>query len=842
VRKAGAILEKDVVSLLPMVALTALLFFGDALITRLDLLPTWTLYGPAVLLVAMLVLVLSVFQLDSPASPTDDWLCRPVRIRDLLAAKFALLALTIYLARAMGVFAADLALGFSVPEASQDALLFPDTLFPFLLPIFLFTAIVTRTFVQGFGVLFVIFICAFVIPTPFVRPPGPLSPGLREALWSSGMAWLAATPAKIACLILVATGFWLAYRRRLLTQARVLLAVTVCVTLTLLVLPMGVLPGSSTFALQKSFGPATRSSDPRLSLRNTELCFAAARGSELATDPAFDAARRKAGLGLWSEEEELGDVGPNAVAFVTNIEPRGLPLDWRAKLGYVDARYTAGGEIGYSLRPAAYLTDISGGGLLSHAWMLPEPAVQRLRGLEPQLLLTYSLALLEPREYPVRIDHRRHALPGLGFCSATAEPDNRITVDCFSAFSHPAQISAELHEIPASRVYGSVNFAPGWTRWPYSERTRLSIGSSRLTTHDSVTVTAWHVAGYRNASLKLPGILGADLATCPLPGDRPRSLAQTRWSDTAPHEAQSISVDQGVQLEVLDFGGEGSPIVLLPGLGATAHAFDDLAPQLARKHRVVAITRRGTGYSSRPDFGFDTPRLGRDVLAVLDHLGLRNVLLVGHSIAGEELTWLGENHAERFSGLVYLDAAYDRAAERGDPRNTRLRELQRGLPPEPPIPPQALLDFGVMSQLLAERGHNRYPEGELIAFLNMNKPFVAGSPGIDALTRQAIMAAIRAPEYGAVKIPALAIYAFEDPERPLPPWYPDDEALRARVTEIRQIDEAMKRENIELFRRGVAEGEVLEVPDATHYIIQSNPREVREAIEKFSARLAAAPR
>ena len=120
-----------------------------------------------------------------------------------------------------------------------------------------------------------------------------------------------------------------------------------------------------------------------------------------------------------------------------------------------------------------------------------------------------------------------------------------------------------------------------------------------------------------------------------------------------------------MQLEVLDFGGEGSPILLLPGLGATAHSFDELAPLLARKHRVVAMTRRGAGDSSKPDFGFDTPRLAQDVLQVMDAMKLDKVLLVGHSIAGDELTWLGGHHPERFSGLVYLDAAYDRS---GDPK------------------------------------------------------------------------------------------------------------------------------------------------------------------------------
>ena len=177
----------------------------------------------------------------------------------------------------------------------------------------------------------------------------------------------------------------------------------------------------------------------------------------------------------------------------------------------------------------------------------------------------------------------------------------------------------------------------------------------------------------------------ADVARHPRRRSRHLSLAhddsngfqKSSWRDAAPHEAHSITVDEGVQLEVLDFGGTGSPILLLPGLGATAHSYDELAPLLAQKHRVVAMTRRGTGDSSKPDFGFDTPRLAQDVLQVMDAMGLEKVVLVGHSIAGDELTWLGGHHPDRFSGLVYLDAAYDRSGDRKAPAAVRLRELGR---------------------------------------------------------------------------------------------------------------------------------------------------------------------
>jgi len=837
-RILGAILKKDVLSHAAIVALVSLLFLADALIERLDLLPVWSIYKTPLILAALVVLLLSIFQGDSPVSLTDDWLCRPVPKRELIAAKLVLVFAAVYLPRALGTFVADSGSGFPLAESFLDAILLQDELTLYVLPILLFIAVVTRTLVQGFGVLFGIFICVFAIPTPFVRPPGPLSPGLLDELTGAGMDWLATTPAMLASIVLVASGFWLVYWRRRVAPARVLLALTVCVTVLFALLPAGLAPWSATFAFQTAFGPAPDAGTARISLRNPRVCFAAARRGVLTTDGEFFAATKGNGDRLW-DNEALRDVGPNSIAFITNIAPRGLPLDWRVKINYVQADYSGGGATLYSLRPAQYITDSGGGETLWHAWMLPEGAVQKLRDAQPRLTLEYSLSLLKPREYRVPTDGKRHALPGLGYCSAEVdEPGNRIDVDCFSAFTHSAQISAQLNEISASRVYSLVNFAPAATRWPYSKRVKLTIGSPRLARHDSITVMSWEVASYFNHALTAPGILGADLETCPLPPTGSNGFRKAKWRDAAPHEVHSISVDDGVQLEVLDFGGAGSTILLLAGLGATAHSYDEFAPLLAKQHRVVAITRRGTGDSSKPDFGFDTPRLAQDVLQVMDAMGLKKALLVGHSIAGDELTWLGGHQPDRFSGLVYLDAAYDRSGDPNAPAAMRLREINRVLPPEPPFPPQSLLSYDPMTKMLLERGHVRLPEGELIAFLRMNDPNFAGVPSTDGRAWQAIVAAIQKPDYAAVKIPALAIYAFADPNAPLPTWFdPDDKELMANLAEHSRISDAMKRESIELFRRNVEQGQVLEMQNATHYIFQSNQREVLEAVEKFAGDL-----
>jgi len=837
-RLLRAIIAKDVRCLLPLVVFTALLFLGDALIVRLDLLPLWSTWGAAVLLVVFIVMIFAVFQLDSPASFTEDWLCRPLRKRELLSAKIALVLLSVYVPHAIGVALADLSLGYPIAEVLLDALLLPDQLFLLLLPVMMFVAIITRTFVQAFGVLIAIFICVFVVPTPFVRETEPLTLGLNDGMLSSGMVWLATTPAQFISLVLVVLGFWLVYWRRNLALARVLMAVIVLATVLMFVLPANLLPWKTTFALQAAAGPATPPDAARITLRSSRACFPAAMRANQATDVAFVAARN--GLKPW-HEEGLRNAGANSIAFLTSVEARGLPLDWRVKLNYVQANYSAGGAPIESLRPANFYTDNHGGGALNHLWMLPESTLQKLRGREPQLELSYSLALLKPRDHSLPTDGKRHTLPGLGWCSATVvEAANRIEVDCFSAITHPTQISAQLNEISASRDFDTPNFAPEWAQQPYSHRARLVIDSIRLAKHDTITVTAWEAAGFLTKSLTLPGILGGDAKTCPLPTKDGTPFQQARWRDAAPHEPSSVTVDEGVQLEVLDFGGSGPPILLLPGLGATAHSFDELAPLLARHHRVVAMTRRGAGYSSKPDFGFETARLAQDVLQVMDALDLNKVLLVGHSIASEELTWLGGQHPERFSGLVYLDAAYDRSGERS--KNSRLRELSRSLPPEPPIPPEAFLNYDAMKRFLAERGHDRLPEGELIAFRNVDKPYLAGAPAIDARTQQAISAAIQAPDYAALKIPALAVYAFPDPNKPPPPWYDaNDAGVKEVLAEIATRNDEIKRRNIELFRRGVEKGQVLELQNASHYIIQSNQQQVLEAIEAFSLTLSREP-
>jgi non-heme chloroperoxidase len=142
-----------------------------------------------------------------------------------------------------------------------------------------------------------------------------------------------------------------------------------------------------------------------------------------------------------------------------------------------------------------------------------------------------------------------------------------------------------------------------------------------------------------------------------------RATKETAWRDPVPHSERLVTVDRDVTLEVLDWGGSGQALVLLAGMGNTAHIFDRLAPQLIDRFHVYGITRRGFGASSIPASGYTADRLADDVLEVMEALKLNRPILVGHSVAGEELSSIGSRHAEKVAGLVYLEAGYSYAID-----------------------------------------------------------------------------------------------------------------------------------------------------------------------------------
>lgn len=300
--------------------------------------------------------------------------------------------------------------------------------------------------------------------------------------------------------------------------------------------------------------------------------------------------------------------------------------------------------------------------------------------------------------------------------------------------------------------------------------------------------------------------------------------------DRSPHQVRFVAVAPGVSLEVLDWGGTGTPLVFLSGLQDVAHGFDDFAPQFTDQHHVVAITRRGYGASSQTEGGYELQGRVADLRAVLDSLGFGRVALAGHSIAGDELTAFAGEYPDRVAGLIYLDAAYDHST------------LTTILGDSPPPPVMTAADSasprGVQAFLLRAYGQH-IPIGQVLA---IGRYDAAGHLRGDVTPSRVdglMLAGCGSPDYARVRAPVLAINAVIDSAPQLfPDWAHYDSSGQAQARRFTAALQGWAERERGRFRAGVPASELLELHGANHYVFDSNRDEVARAMRGFLARMS----
>ena len=302
-----------------------------------------------------------------------------------------------------------------------------------------------------------------------------------------------------------------------------------------------------------------------------------------------------------------------------------------------------------------------------------------------------------------------------------------------------------------------------------------------------------------------------------------QTQAQT---DHSPHVVRFVTVDPGVQLEVLDWGGSGRPLIFLAGAGDTAHRFDGFAPQFTVQHHVYGITRRGSGASSHPapaNGNYSADRLGDDVLAVIKALHIERPVLVGHSLAGEELSSIGSRFPEKVSGLIYLDAAtgfafYDPAHP---PLEIEMNDIKRRIDE---------IEAGGVD----EKNKLLELEAAVVRFkavLHQSNEAVANLPPIPPRTPIGAAMTFGMQKYTNIPVPVLAIYACPHNWDRFPTGDPTRKA--ALVAD----DTARCNAWADAFSRGVPGARVVRIPNADHYVYLSNERQVVAEMNGFLAGL-----
>jgi non-heme chloroperoxidase len=352
--------------------------------------------------------------------------------------------------------------------------------------------------------------------------------------------------------------------------------------------------------------------------------------------------------------------------------------------------------------------------------------------------------------------------------------------------------------------------------------------------------------------------------------------ASRQWTDTSPHKIKMVTVAPNVALETLDWGGAGRPIVLLAGLGNTAHVFDDLAMKLRVHYHVYGVTRRGFGNSSTPPDGYDTDRLADDVIGALNALSLRRVVLVGHSIAGLEEASIGARYPDRVAGLVYLDTSYlfDKAdkdlfgvaewhqdlqalrsgldaleAAQNNPSpevrllvDTEWPHFQKDLElllaaqgarlPFVPPGPSDLANFVAMRAWLGRSQGWQPPESELRETVNLDANGAITGPKSPQWVSDKIVASQK--QYTGIAVPTLGLFAVQSMVNPN---LPDDEKSRMAIEALVTIAKARATRRAEAFRHGTPDASTVFVERTSHYIFLTKADEVLRQIESFVAGL-----
>lgn len=311
--------------------------------------------------------------------------------------------------------------------------------------------------------------------------------------------------------------------------------------------------------------------------------------------------------------------------------------------------------------------------------------------------------------------------------------------------------------------------------------------------------------------------------------------APSAWHDPSQHQVEFVDVEQNVKLEVLDWGGTGRAIVFLPGLGNTAHVFDDFAPKLTDAFHVYGITRRGFGASSAPESGYGADRLGDDVLAVIDALRISKPVLAGHSLGGEELSSIGTRHPEKVSALIYLDAGYSYAFDNGKGMTTEAQtEAMKHPPPTGPLPMvEDRVSFKAFRDWNERVGGVRLPESEVRQIIVARADGGAGMPRARPKVSMDIRAGFK--KYTDIRAPVLAIFAVPHSD---PPWLATaKEDVREKTEAFNKEFGALAEKQVKAFEEGLPAAHVVRIPNANHYVFISNEAEVLNDMRAFLAQL-----
>lgn len=114
-----------------------------------------------------------------------------------------------------------------------------------------------------------------------------------------------------------------------------------------------------------------------------------------------------------------------------------------------------------------------------------------------------------------------------------------------------------------------------------------------------------------------------------------------------------IVTDDGTKIAYATWGRrDGTPVVLIQGLGMDSRGWALQRGAFGRRHRCIAVDNRGVGASDAPPGPYDLTRMAKDITQVMDNEGVERAHIVGASMGGVIAQIIGVRHADRVRSLT----------------------------------------------------------------------------------------------------------------------------------------------------------------------------------------------
>jgi pimeloyl-ACP methyl ester carboxylesterase len=176
----------------------------------------------------------------------------------------------------------------------------------------------------------------------------------------------------------------------------------------------------------------------------------------------------------------------------------------------------------------------------------------------------------------------------------------------------------------------------------------------------------------------------------------------------------------GLDIHYLEWGAADQPaMLLLHGIARVAHTFDHVAPHFAGRYRVIAVDMRGHGDSGWDAQGaYLVEDYARDIEALVERLGLRDIVVWGSSTGGRVAQVLAGSQPQRVAAAIIEDVGPERPPAISGRRANRMEKEESGWASVDELLAQLKTDYPRTSEAilrnLAGHGSKRRADGRMV--------------------------------------------------------------------------------------------------------------------------------